>query len=637
MPYLVAPAPAALTAVKPLVFYTGAYPVSPLTDATAAPFNVSVTVYWWAAQPFSGTLTVGGSWAGAANATLPVAHPGGGEGSATVALPAAGVRLWWPNGMVPGGGDNAARGALYTVTVALAAGGAAPLSDARTIGFRVAHLVTANDTDPAALAGGNGSGNSTMRFKINGADAYARGGNMIPMEELEGRRSAPAYAQLVASAAAANFNVLRVWGGGIYLDDAFFEATDRLGLMLYEDVMWSSDGRIPPVGNELEAAELKYQLRRLAGHPSIFLWSGCNGERAAENPRPRFLLRHPFNSSPSPTPPLPQIPPAECGGMGTYESFVTPLVAAEDPSRVVWPSCPSYGWSSGVDTLTGLPNGQPLATAPQPQPRAAPQPCGAAGCTSLAADYDKGYVGELTNNVPNAAACCDLCASAGTARCWAASYWKATCFFKPAQNASFTAGEDVVSVFPPGHAPPPLPPSAPCEVPEFHGPYTHGYSATFPMVNGQNDVVHVNLPPQIAPPLAPELQGTAACGRFTSEFGASVFSSFESMAPTLPSKNWNFWGGEAPCECPGSPWGRPCIGGNPMAQRNYPGDSFNLAFFGPSDFNTTGEALFKKNLFLNMAAQALEKKGDIEVRRSQNHWGSITWQLCVHFSPPPPP
>ena len=282
-PYLVAPAPAALTAVKALVFYTGAYPRAPLSDATAAPFAVNVTVYWWAAQPFTGTLRVGGSWAGAVNATLPVAHPGGGEGSATVALPAAGVRLWWPNGMIPGGGTNEDRGALYTVAAELDVGAAAaappqqpPLRDARTIGFRVAHLVTANDTDPAALAGRNGSGNATMRFKINGADAYVRGGNMIPLEELEGRRSAGAYAQLVASAAAANFNVMRVWGGGIFLDDAFFEATDRLGIMLYEDVMFSSDGRIPPVGNALEADELRYQLRRLAGHPSIFLWSSCN-------------------------------------------------------------------------------------------------------------------------------------------------------------------------------------------------------------------------------------------------------------------------------------------------------------------------------------------------------------------------
>jgi beta-mannosidase len=302
----------------------------------------------------------------------------------------------------------------------------------------------------------------------------------------------------------------------------------------------------------------------------------------------------------------------------------------------VWPSCPSGGWSSGVDTLTGLPNGSPLVVAPDwaPPPSVAHAPCGAAGgggaaaanCTLVTgADYDKGFVGEVFANVPSASACCDLCASAGDARCWAASYWQASCYFKPA-NKTFTLGAGVVSAFPPGRAPPPLPAPV-CEMPEFHGPYTHGYSAQFPMVNGQNDVVHVNLPPQLAAPLAPGQQGTAVCGRFTSEFGASVFSSFESMAPTLPEKNWALWGGEAPCDCPGSPWGRPCIGGNPMAQRNYPGDSFILAFFGPSDFNTTGVAPFQKSLFLNMAAQALEKKGDIEVRRSQNHWGSITWQL----------
>ena len=62
-------------------------------------------------------------------------------------------------------------------------------------------------------------------------------------------------------------------------------------------------------------------------------------------------------------------------------------------------------------------------------------------------------------------------------------------------------------------------------------------------------------------------------------------------------------------------------------RRNYPGDSFNLAFFGPQDFNTSGAAQMQKSLYFNMAAQALEKKGDIEVRRSKNHWGLITWQL----------
>ena len=146
-----------------------------------------------------------------------------------------------------------------------------------------------NDTNPEIFVNSDGSGNFTMRFKLNGADVWARGGNMIPMEEMEGRRSAAAISQLVQSAAAANFNIFRVWGGGIYQDDAFFDACDAQGIMLYEDVMFGSDGRIGPSGNALEVAELTYQIRRLAHHPSIFLWSACN----------------------------------ECDGGGLYESFVS--------------------------------------------------------------------------------------------------------------------------------------------------------------------------------------------------------------------------------------------------------------------------------------------------------------------------
>jgi len=203
------------------------------------------------------------------------------------------------------------------------------------------------------------------------------------------------------------------------------------------------------------------------------------------------------------------------------------------------------------------------------------------------------------------------------------------------------AKEGVTTIFPPGavpspsYAPPPTTTTTTtttCSAPEFHGPYTHGYSKSYPMVNGQPDTVNLNLPPSLPLPSTGD-KGAHACGYFTSEFGASSFSSFESMAPTLPPNNWALWGGEAPTECKGSPWGRPCVGGNPMAQRNYPGDSFIEAFFGAPGggeqalFNTTGPNPFKRALYLNMVAVALEKKGDIEVRRAQNHWGSITWQL----------
>lgn len=61
-----------------------------------------------------------------------------------------------------------------------------------------------------------------MRLRVNGADFFARGANLIPMEELEGRASATAIATMVTSAAHANMNMLRVWGGGIFQYDQFY-------------------------------------------------------------------------------------------------------------------------------------------------------------------------------------------------------------------------------------------------------------------------------------------------------------------------------------------------------------------------------------------------------------------------------
>lgn len=72
---------------------------------------------------------------------------------------------------------------------------------------------------------------------------------------------------------------------------------------------------------------------------------------------------------------------------------------------------------------------------------------------------------------------------------------------------------------------------------------------------------------------------------------------------------------------------------------SYPCDNFVTAFFGAIDLNETSPEAFRKQLFLCMVAQALEKKGDISVRRSKNHYGSITWQLNEIWptgGPPPP-
>jgi hypothetical protein len=475
------------------------------------------------------------------------------------------------------------------------------------VGFRALYLVTGDDSVPANLSGVDGSGSVTMRLKINGADLYARGGNVIPMEELEGRLSAAAYDRMVQSAADAHFNVFRVWGGGIYPPESFYDAADRNGIVIYHDVMFGSDGRIAPTGSATEAAELRYQIRRMSSRPSIALWSMCN----------------------------------ECGGGGTYASFVAPTVASEDVTRPLWPSCPSAGWASGVDRLTGLPNGKTLVLKQSAESvgagprrsamRAASEPAAAAAVTAAAtcsvvpgADYDQGFVG-VTKNASSAQECCDLCA-ADPANCWAASLWQGTCFFKPTATGKLVLDDAVMSVFPPGHAPPA--PSQSCPNFEDHGPYTHGFSASFPAVNGQDDHVNINLPPALVAP-APAARGVSKCGMFFSEFGASVYSSFESVAPTLAPAHWALWGGVAPAVCTGSPWGRPCVGDNPLAQRNYPCDNFIRAYFGDraDHLNETGPLAFASQLYFCMVGQALEKKGDIEQRRAQNHFGTITWQL----------
>lgn len=102
--------------------------------------------------------------------------------------------------------------------------------------------------------------------------------------------------RIVQSAADANMNMLRVWGGGVFLPDAFYEAADEAGLLLYHDMQFAQFGHEPPPvygnisRNESSGGsgvvpnrdpfhverELRHQVRRLSHHASIAVWDGCN-------------------------------------------------------------------------------------------------------------------------------------------------------------------------------------------------------------------------------------------------------------------------------------------------------------------------------------------------------------------------
>lgn len=162
-------------------------------------------------------------------------------------------RLWWPSGS----GEQA----LYTLKVEIAGE-----SVTRQIGLRTVELIT--DKDEAG---------SRFALKVNGREIFCRGANWIPADALFSRTSPEKTEDLLNSAAAANMNMIRVWGGGFYEADWFYDLCDRLGLMVWQDFMFACN-LYPCTDEFLEnvAAEVDYQVRRLASHASVVLWCGDN-------------------------------------------------------------------------------------------------------------------------------------------------------------------------------------------------------------------------------------------------------------------------------------------------------------------------------------------------------------------------
>ncbi|TCL73910.1 glycoside hydrolase family 2 protein [Rhizobium sp. BK251] len=162
-------------------------------------------------------------------------------------------RLWWP----AGSGEQA----LYALTVDLPSD-----SVTRQIGLRTVELIT--DKDEAG---------SRFAFKVNGREIFCRGANWIPADALFSLSSPEKTEDLLQSAKAANMNMIRVWGGGFYEQDYFYDLCDRLGLMVWQDFMFACN-LYPSTEDFLDnvAIEVDYQVKRLSSHPSIALWCGDN-------------------------------------------------------------------------------------------------------------------------------------------------------------------------------------------------------------------------------------------------------------------------------------------------------------------------------------------------------------------------
>lgn len=136
----------------------------------------------------------------------------------------------------------------------------------KQIGFRNIELIQTPD-----------SIGSSFYFNVNGQPLFAKGANWVPMEYLPHLNTPEKYRKLIGMAKDAGYNMLRVWGGGWYEDDFFYELCDSLGIMVWQDAMFacamypSDEAYLNNVSNEIQ-----FQSKRLSSHASIVLWCGNN-------------------------------------------------------------------------------------------------------------------------------------------------------------------------------------------------------------------------------------------------------------------------------------------------------------------------------------------------------------------------
>ncbi|WP_062070966.1 glycosyl hydrolase 2 galactose-binding domain-containing protein [Demequina sediminicola] len=229
-----------------------------------------------------------------------------GESTATVVIEAPGVERWWPRGY--------GRPHLYDLEVSVLHGDTLLDTYSRRIGFRTVEVDMAHD--------GTGAG---FTFIVNDVPVFIKGANWIPDDHLLTRITRERLERRIGQATGAHMNMLRVWGGGIYESDDFYDLCDQAGVMVWQDFLFAcaayAEGA--PIRGEVEA-EAREAIVRLMPHASLVLWNGSN-----EN----IWGWHDWGWQGN-------IGGDGTWGIGYYEELLPALVADLDPTRTYTPSSP---------------------------------------------------------------------------------------------------------------------------------------------------------------------------------------------------------------------------------------------------------------------------------------------------------
>ena len=234
--------------------------------------------------------------------------------------------LWWPNGM---GNQN-----MYEIKVKLQSNNNF-VTTSKRIGLREINLVTSEDS----------IGNN-FYFEVNKKPVFMKGVNYIPQDVFLNRVSDDKYEELLNSAVDANMNMIRVWGGGIYENEIFYNLCDEKGLLVWQDFMFAC-AMYPGDEEFLKSVEqeAEFNVKRLRGHPSIALWCGNNEVRSAwknwgwekdviENQSPEIAneISKAYDD--------------------VFHKILPKVVNNLDNSTAYWPSSPGSTLSGGTESYT---------------------------------------------------------------------------------------------------------------------------------------------------------------------------------------------------------------------------------------------------------------------------------------------
>ncbi len=219
--------------------------------------------------------------------------------------------LWWPNGY---GGQP-----MYAAQFTLLQGEEEVDQVRVPFALRTISLLQKRDDEGQSFV-----------LEVNGTRIFCKGANWIPSDSFIPRIPEATYEALLTAARDASMNLIRVWGGGIYEQDVFYDLCDRLGLMVWQDFMYAC-GEYPAYAQFVREAgrEAAEAIKRLRNHPSVALWCGNNECEWL------FCTEHPGAS------------PDEMSGSVIFREVLPALVRAYDGTRPYWRSSP-YG--------TGFPN-----------------------------------------------------------------------------------------------------------------------------------------------------------------------------------------------------------------------------------------------------------------------------------------